>query len=162
MQFFKPLKERFLETVKRPDFRQQLKMWTGSWHVIAPGQFMRMFREHGHYVFPQFVRHHLSNVADGWMTAGSANLLQMGLCSIFGLEARSRPILSGIFGVAMQAEWELRNSFLPNRSFDWTDMGLHILSGIAYVGCSIYSRKKQEAANAAPETQIAEPEAINS
>jgi hypothetical protein len=114
-------------------FVAEAQAWKQTWHIIVPGQMIRLAKFDGQYIFPELARNHLSNLADGFMVAGSANMLQMGLCEIFGKQVKSRPTLSAAFGLAVLGVQEYLTTYPPHHDFDWVDMGLHVGSTLAYL-----------------------------
>lgn len=124
----KNLKDRFTKASDTAEYQEQYSAWKKTWHIIVPGQIIRLAEFEGQFLFPQFMRHHMSNLADGFMVAGSFNMLQMGVSSALKLPVKSRPIASSLFSTGLLTVWEKTSALPANRTFDWVDMSLHIAS----------------------------------
>lgn len=126
-------RENFRKIELDPNFKQQLRLFKNSWHIIVPGQAFRFLYIDGEYIVPQFIRHHLSNTADGLMFASLTGMAIASAQAAKSDECKPRPILAGAFALAVLGGWEAIATLDPNRSgFDTVDMSLHVLSVSAY------------------------------
>ncbi len=142
MSKIKNLVKAYSNVTQQDLFKKESKAWSRSWYIIIPGQLIRFAEADGQLLFPQFLRHHLSNLADGFMAAGTFNLFQMQLTSIFGKEAKSRPMLSAAVAESLMFTWEMVSAIPEDRKFDSTDMSLHTASVAAYIAFSTKIKKE--------------------
>ena len=138
------------EYFERKDVRQLTHLMGIGWGIIYPGQFVRLLPSNGGYVAPPFVRHHLSNVADGWTAAASLDYVQMSWSAVRGKKIQSRPCTCAGAALSLCTVWEIYTGQMPNRKFDWVDQSLHTLSAAAYVGVRRRQISKQKTSASTP------------
>lgn len=115
-----------------------------GWHIIVPGQLIRLAQWEGVYLAPQFLRHHLSNVADAWTAASMLNSGQAYVSARMGFKPKSRPIAAAALSLAIMGSYEAIIARGPNRSFDWVDMGLHTLSAVTYAAVATQGNRRRK------------------
>jgi hypothetical protein len=124
-----------------PEYKESQKFAGWGWHIIVPGQLIRLAKIDEEYVFPQFMRHHMSNIADSWTAAAMLDYMQMGFSAYKGKDIKSKPITCAGAALALMTTWEVITSQMPGRKFDWTDQSLHTGSAIAYVLAKRHGKK---------------------
>ncbi len=144
---FKKLTSRFKavepKLTANPDYLQSSKYSRIGWHIIVPGQLIRLVEINGNYVFPQFMRHHMSNAADAWTAAAMLDYTQMSVSALRQKEIKSRPLTCAGAALAIMTAWEIATSQSVGRKFDWTDQTLHTGSALAYVLAKKFSKKPE-------------------
>lgn len=102
---------------------------------------------------PRVIRHHISDLADGYMFSGILNAAQMTVCSTFNKKSVSRPVACAAFIIAVGvreeyvqmkdrqaalAELKASGKFEttknpPSPEYDWADVFSYTAGATAYV-----------------------------
>jgi hypothetical protein len=98
--------------------------------IVLAGQTVIRAKTGDDFIFPEVIRFHASNVADGFAFGFIANNLSQVAKSAFNIASKSShlsaAILMGLVGLSV----ETYNAMEPNRTFDHIDMALHCLLSI--------------------------------
>ncbi len=129
------------DLAKLKDQDMKLYLFLGA-PILFAGQYIRDFKDHGQFIFPQFARHHLSNMADAACLGMTIDLAQRTLCDLFNYPVKSRPIVSAALAFAVCTGWEAYEATMPKRHFDVVDESIHAVSAAAYAGLATLRNRK--------------------
>lgn len=125
--------------------------------IVAAGQYSQnLTNASGDFVFPQYVRHHLSNVFDG---AILVPLVASTLKEKLKMSWTKAAITAGVISLSVGVGWEVFSAQQPNRKFDWVHSALYVPSAVAMTGGIIIAdrRRKQQVVIPAPKVHQSEP-----
>lgn len=110
--------------LRAPEFKTEVRIGIVSGSLAVAGQLIRFAPfEYA----PQYLRWHMSNIADAPLAASIVNNT-----IIFGTRA-SHPVVAATTGLASGIAWETYQSTWPRRSFDYADCGHYLIGAVAYV-----------------------------